>query len=218
MSCVRQQTKKYLSRPSPPFPANFCCGLQMQGNDGEMYISSQSTNGVCRWVKVKMNHVDKSVKTAGKAGKKSVRKVGKAPSAKIGTNDTNDTYRVTVVLRASPSTDRGVSKAQLVKHLKKYFNPTDVSELLEYGRLDTMRNLELKGATLTFEIPKALIRRRLNLKTKEDVRRWIMNNSLADGAWESGTSNFFVMKDDESPLKYPPEIATIAPHTVRVVA
>jgi hypothetical protein len=50
--CVKQTISKYLNRPSPPYPANECCNKEMLGNDGQMYVSKRSSNGVCRWVKV----------------------------------------------------------------------------------------------------------------------------------------------------------------------
>lgn len=50
--CVMQTTKKYLSRPSPPYPANKCCGKTMTGNDGAKYTSVQKTTGMCAWKKV----------------------------------------------------------------------------------------------------------------------------------------------------------------------
>ena len=49
------KTKKYnnrsTSRPSPPSSANKNCGKTMKGNDGNMYISKQNKNGICRWQK-----------------------------------------------------------------------------------------------------------------------------------------------------------------------
>ena len=50
--CVMQTTKKYISRPSPPYPANKCCGQIMTGNDGSKYESIQKTTGMCAWKKV----------------------------------------------------------------------------------------------------------------------------------------------------------------------
>jgi hypothetical protein len=47
-----QTTKKYLSRPSPPYPANKCCGKTMTGNDGAKYIAAQNAFGICAWKKV----------------------------------------------------------------------------------------------------------------------------------------------------------------------
>jgi hypothetical protein len=44
--------KKYKERPSPPFPANKCCGKKMAGNDGSMYLSTPNKNGVCAWRKI----------------------------------------------------------------------------------------------------------------------------------------------------------------------
>lgn len=50
--CVMQTTQKYLSRPSPPYPANKCCGKMMTGNDGARYIAAQKVSGMCAWKKV----------------------------------------------------------------------------------------------------------------------------------------------------------------------
>jgi hypothetical protein len=47
-----QTTKKYLSRPSPPYPANKCCGKTMTGNDGAKYVAQPSVSGICSWKKV----------------------------------------------------------------------------------------------------------------------------------------------------------------------
>jgi hypothetical protein len=49
--CVMQTTKKYLSRPSPPYPANKCCGKTMTGNDGAKYIAKPNVSGMCSWKK-----------------------------------------------------------------------------------------------------------------------------------------------------------------------
>jgi hypothetical protein len=51
MSCVKQTTKKYTGRKSPPYKANECCGKTKKGNDGLMYVSVVNVKGVCRWVK-----------------------------------------------------------------------------------------------------------------------------------------------------------------------
>lgn len=50
--CVMQTTKKYLTRPSPPYPANDCCGKKKTGNDGFQYISEPNAMGICAWKKV----------------------------------------------------------------------------------------------------------------------------------------------------------------------
>ena len=51
--CVRQTRKKYLNRQSPSYPANKCCNEEIEGNDGNMYVSKRDKNGVCKWVKIK---------------------------------------------------------------------------------------------------------------------------------------------------------------------
>jgi len=48
--CSRQTTKKYVTRKSPAYPANECCGSRKLGNDRQMYESRRASNGVCRWI------------------------------------------------------------------------------------------------------------------------------------------------------------------------
>ena len=47
--CSPQTTKKYLERPSPPYPANECQGETKNGNDGFPYISVANASGVYSW-------------------------------------------------------------------------------------------------------------------------------------------------------------------------
>lgn len=47
--CKVSYTKKYSERNSPPYPANECCGATKWGNDGNLYISVEDRNGVCKW-------------------------------------------------------------------------------------------------------------------------------------------------------------------------
>jgi hypothetical protein len=49
LKCRQKHTQKYTSRPSPPFPANQCCGMRKLGNDGKMWDSTKNSNGVCTW-------------------------------------------------------------------------------------------------------------------------------------------------------------------------
>ena len=68
--CKPQFTKKYLSRPSPNFPANKCRGQTLVGNDGKnMYLSKQGSNGVYRWVKLKKEPISKILKDEQKRKK-----------------------------------------------------------------------------------------------------------------------------------------------------
>jgi hypothetical protein len=41
--------KKYLTRKSPPYPANEYCGKTKKGNDGQFYISVPDKNKICKW-------------------------------------------------------------------------------------------------------------------------------------------------------------------------
>ena len=56
-SCIRRTTKKYTSRPSPPYPANTCKNLIRKGNDGLFYQSLPVANGQFRWKKIKQEIV-----------------------------------------------------------------------------------------------------------------------------------------------------------------
>jgi hypothetical protein len=51
--CIKQTTKKYVNRPSPPYPASLCVGKIKKGNDGKMYQSRFGINyGPAKWVKI----------------------------------------------------------------------------------------------------------------------------------------------------------------------
>ena len=51
MTCTKQSTKKYVTRPSPAYPANAsgCRGSTKKGNDGAMYKSVKNKSGVYTW-------------------------------------------------------------------------------------------------------------------------------------------------------------------------
>ena len=76
MSCTKQSTKKYTSRPGPPFPAQNCRGRSIRGNDGKIYVSSPAKNGVYRW---KLSRDDAKPKKVV-SRKKSPRQVRKVKS------------------------------------------------------------------------------------------------------------------------------------------
>jgi hypothetical protein len=50
--CIARTTKQYRSRPSPPYPANECCGMTKRGNDGARYRAEPNVNGMCTWKKI----------------------------------------------------------------------------------------------------------------------------------------------------------------------
>ena len=52
--CEQQTSKKYTSRPSPPFPANHeaCRGTIKRGQNGKMYVSKRDSIGIFKWVPV----------------------------------------------------------------------------------------------------------------------------------------------------------------------
>ena len=46
--CERQTSKKYVNRPSPPYPAAACAHEEREGNDGRHWYSAPVGNGY-RW-------------------------------------------------------------------------------------------------------------------------------------------------------------------------
>ena len=53
--CKKQSTKKYASRPGPPYPANLCRDQHRMGNDGRMYASTRAKKqgrAYYKWTKV----------------------------------------------------------------------------------------------------------------------------------------------------------------------
>ena len=47
--CKKQTTKKYMTRKSPPYPANECASARRMGNDGKFYTSTKDVNNVYKW-------------------------------------------------------------------------------------------------------------------------------------------------------------------------
>ena len=80
--CVKDETKKYKTRPSPPFPANKCKGKTKKGNNGKMFKSKPDTNGVHKWVAVVSASKAKAKKTTTKKTKKTTSKKTKTKRRK----------------------------------------------------------------------------------------------------------------------------------------
>jgi hypothetical protein len=74
MSCERQTTKKYTSRPGPPWPAAECIGQVKRGNDERMYIARSYPSGAKRWV---LESIGSKGRSTG-AGKKRAAAAAKA--------------------------------------------------------------------------------------------------------------------------------------------
>jgi hypothetical protein len=81
--CVKDETKKYKTRPSPPFPANKCKGKTKKGNNGKMFKSKPDSNGVHKWVAVVP--ASKATATKTKAKKTKSTKTKKTTSKKTKT-------------------------------------------------------------------------------------------------------------------------------------
>lgn len=79
--CVKDNTKKYKTRPSPPFPANKCKGKTKKGNNGKMFKSKPDVNGVHKWVAV-VSASSSSTKTKKTKTKKTKTKRRKSKKSK----------------------------------------------------------------------------------------------------------------------------------------
>lgn len=51
--CKLSTDSKYQKRPSPPYPANMCKGVILEGNDKKRYISKENKNGIYTWKRFK---------------------------------------------------------------------------------------------------------------------------------------------------------------------
>ena len=80
--CVKQDSKKYKSRPSPPFPANKCKGKTKKGNNGKMFKSKPDANGVHKWVAVVSTGKNKTKKATKTKKVKKTKKTKKATKSK----------------------------------------------------------------------------------------------------------------------------------------
>jgi len=81
--CVKDNTKKYKTRLSPPFPANKCKGKTKKGNNGKMFKSKPDVNGVHKWVAVVPASKATTKKT--KAKKTTTKKTKKTTTKKTKT-------------------------------------------------------------------------------------------------------------------------------------
>ena len=50
--CKRETSKKYKSRPAPPYKAEACANRIADGNDNKLYISVADAKGVYKWRKI----------------------------------------------------------------------------------------------------------------------------------------------------------------------
>jgi hypothetical protein len=101
MSCVIQSTKKYVKRPSPPFPANKCKNKTKKGNNGKFFKSTADIKGVYKWIALKS--VNKTKKAKKVAAKKTISKIQK--NKRIKKNLGNDWVVLDI---ADKDSDEGV--------------------------------------------------------------------------------------------------------------
>lgn len=116
-TCTRQTTKKYVTRASPPIPANACpAGQRRRGNDGSMYVATPNKHGVNRWVGVTgaTRRKTAAAKATPASAKKSTggRKKKPAAAAKKASTGRRRKKPAAAARRAWPGATRKTSGAQ----------------------------------------------------------------------------------------------------------
>ena len=81
-NCKQQYTKKYISRPGPPWPANQCCGVDRRGNDSQMYRSTRNSNGICTWKPMYDGEFNREFKRSKSSKPASKKPASKKPASK----------------------------------------------------------------------------------------------------------------------------------------
>lgn len=69
--CIKQTKSKYVSRKSPPYPAQDCKHKILKGNDGKEWESLATNNGIFRWTRLASPQKISPIKTIPKKLEKS---------------------------------------------------------------------------------------------------------------------------------------------------
>jgi hypothetical protein len=109
--CVKQTTKKYTSRSSPPFPANECKDEKMTGNDGLKYFSKADSRGIYKWVKV---NVTKAASKRRSPAKKAASK-RRSPAKKAVSKRRSPAKRSRVAKKAVSKRRSPVKRSRVAK-------------------------------------------------------------------------------------------------------
>ncbi len=104
---------------------------------------------------------------------------------------------LTLAFKPNPELKNPPTHKDFLNHLKKHFGDKDMYSLFEYNDPSYMLNAKLEGNKLTFDVPKELVKENWSIENKKALKNKLDNNSLADGSWESTTSNFFLMMGDK---------------------
>jgi hypothetical protein len=73
--CIRQTTKKYTQRKSPPYPGAKCCGRVKKGKDGDYISELRGRNKSCRWYLRSPKAKAKKAKNKAKSPKAKAKKL-----------------------------------------------------------------------------------------------------------------------------------------------
>ncbi len=218
--CDISSNKKYLTRPSPPRPANEagCRGKTFVGNDGNFWTSKANSQGIYRWVsdsvakkvagkksatkkKVVGKKSDTKKKVVGKKSDTKKKVVGKKSSDGRPKSKSGLFYRISFPLiylhdgYAYEDVDKKPTKKQLSEFYKKQ-SEREVKEILVQ-----VVHLKLKGESIvkfkmseagvvSFSLPKSIPLPKL----KEFIQE-INNFPLMDGPWEADPGKGLVYKN-----------------------
>ena len=171
--CDVSTNKKYLTRPSPPRPANDvgCKGKTFIGNDGNLWKSSVTAKGIYRWVKV------------GATAKKSVeRKTKKSVERK----ETNSVYKISFPLKYIHEKATKPTKSALEAFYKKesYKEVRDILTQYSYPQTiaDMVTNVRMTSTgVISFNLPKSISRSEVDAFVNKNIR----HAPLADASWEA---------------------------------
>jgi hypothetical protein len=204
--CDVSTLKKYLTRPSPPRPANDspCRGKTYIGNDGNMWQSKMTSGSVYRWVKV--GGSSKSIVSSKKSGERKVKKSGERKVKKSGERKVKKSGE----RKVKKSGERKVKKSTytisfpLVYHHEEGKKPA-TEQLRAFYKKESLKEVKndltdyyirndddpVRKSASNFRIsPSGVISftvsRNIPLKEVEKfVYDYITHTSLADGQWEA---------------------------------
>ena len=177
MSCERQTTKKYTSRPGPPRPAAECIGQVKRGNDERMYIARSYPSGAKRWV-LEVKKSGAGQKRAAEAYAAAAKAHKKPAAVKPKYPFTHAVVDLTLVEEVPYGYHRKAFERYPTTKELKYFFEKQILGTLEYGYGVSATPLKFHEGKITMRFTKFPD----NKKSQEDFFDSIKNimNSLDD--------------------------------------
>jgi hypothetical protein len=166
--CDMQYNKKYMSRPGPPYPAQECRNREMFGNNGKLYVSKRSANGVYRWVVASPKPRRRSPSKKRKSVKRSRRRSrSRSRSKKQSLKKSLEKYCLMEKVNIS-----SMSRDQLIKKLYRYG--------VNWEKL-TGKNQDMSMSRLRNEESTSSLRKMLRWYAKKECKILARDNLGEDG-------------------------------------